>query len=60
MIGWEKLLKLWAFVRITIRIPLWIADVIQWNLSKVDTYGTEVFVCIKEVSVLETFELEIS
>ena len=33
---------------------------IQWNLSKVDTYGTEVFVRFKEVSALERFELKSS
>ena len=26
---------------------------LQWNLSKVDTYGTEVFVRLREVSALE-------
>ena len=31
---------------------------IQWNLSKVNTYGTEVFVRFREVSALERFELK--
>ena len=31
---------------------------IQWNLSKADTYGTEVFFCFREVSTLERFELK--
>ena len=30
----------------------------QWNLSKADTYGTEVFVRFRDVSTLERFELE--
>ena len=29
----------------------------QRNLSRADTYGTEVFVCFREVSALEWFEL---
>ena len=33
---------------------------VQWNLSKLDTYGTEVFVQFREVSALERFELESS
>ena len=33
---------------------------IQWNLSKADTYGTEVFVCFRELSALERFELKSS
>ena len=33
---------------------------IQWNLSKADTYGAEVFVCFIEVSALERFELKSS
>ena len=33
---------------------------IQWNLSKVDTYGIEVFVRFREVSALESFELKSS
>ena len=33
---------------------------IQWNLSKADTYGTEVFVRLREVSALERFELKSS
>ena len=33
---------------------------LQWNQSKVDTYGTEVFVCFREVSPLERFELKSS
>ena len=33
---------------------------IQWNLSKADTYGTEVFVRFREVSTLERFELKSS
>ena len=33
---------------------------IQWNLSKVDIYGTEVFVRFREVSFLERFELKSS
>ena len=35
------------------------ANKIQWNLSKVDTYGTEVFVRFTEVSALERFDLKI-
>ena len=35
-----------------------IGNGIQWNLSKADTYGTEVFVCFREVSALERFELK--
>ena len=31
---------------------------LQWNLSKADTYGTEVFVRFREVSTLERFELK--
>ena len=31
---------------------------IQWNLSKADTYGTEVSVHFREVSALERFELK--
>ena len=31
---------------------------VQWNLSKVDTYGTEVFVHFREESTLERFELK--
>ena len=34
--------------------------VIQWNLSKADTYGTEVFVSFRQVSALERFELKSS
>ena len=30
----------------------------QWNLSKVDTHGIEVFVLFREVSALERFELK--
>ena len=30
---------------------------LQWNVSKADTYGTEVFVRFREVSALEKFEL---
>ena len=33
---------------------------LQWNLSKADTYGTEVSVRFKEVSALERFELKSS
>ena len=33
---------------------------IQWNHSKADTYRTEVFVCFREVSALERFELKSS
>ena len=33
---------------------------IQWNLSKADTYGTEVFVRFREVSTLEMFKLKSS
>ena len=33
---------------------------IQWNLSKADTYGTEVFVRFREVSASERFELKSS
>ena len=33
---------------------------LQWNLSKADTYGTEVFVDLREVSALEMFELKSS
>ena len=33
---------------------------LQWNLSKADTYGTEVFVRFREVSALESFELKSS
>ena len=33
---------------------------LQWNLSKADTYGTEVFVHFREVSALERFELKSS
>ena len=32
----------------------------QWSLSKADTYGTEVFVRFREVSILERFELKSS
>ena len=32
----------------------------QWNLSKVDTHGIEVFVLFREVSALERFELKSS
>ena len=35
-------------------------NLLQSNLSKVDTYGTEVFVRFREVSALERFELESS
>ena len=31
---------------------------LQWNLSRADTYGTEVFVHLREVSALERFELK--
>ena len=34
--------------------------VVQWNLYKVDTYETEVFVRFREVSTLERFELKSS
>ena len=34
--------------------------IIQWNLSKADSYGTEVFVRLREVSALERFELKSS
>ena len=34
--------------------------IIQWNLSKADTYGTELIVRFKEVSALERFELKSS
>ena len=37
-----------------------LANLIQWNLSKVDTYGTEVFVHFREFSALEGFELKSS
>ena len=33
---------------------------LQWNLSKAETYETEVFVHFKEVSALERFELKSS
>ena len=33
---------------------------LQWNLSKADTYGTDVFVCFREVPTLEKFELKSS
>ena len=33
---------------------------LQWNLFKADTYGTEVFVRFREVSTLERFELKSS
>ena len=33
---------------------------IPWNLSKADTYGTEVFVRFREVCALERFELKSS
>ena len=33
---------------------------IQWDLSKADTYGTEIFVRFREVSALERFELKSS
>ena len=33
---------------------------VQWNLSKADTYGTEVFAHFREVSTLERFELKSS
>ena len=33
---------------------------LQWNLSKADTYGTEVFIRFREVSALERFELKSS
>ena len=33
---------------------------LQWNLSKADTYGTEVSVRFREVSTLERFELKTS
>ena len=33
---------------------------LQWNLSKADTYGTEIFVRFREVSALERFELQSS
>ena len=36
------------------------ALVVQWNLSKADTYGTEVFVRFREVSALQRFELKSS
>ena len=32
----------------------------QWNFSKADTYGTDVFVCFREVSTLERFKLKSS
>ena len=32
---------------------------LQWNLSKGDTYETEVFVRFREVSALERFELKV-
>ena len=35
-------------------------DDIQWNLSKADSYGTDVFVRFREVSALEMFELKSS
>ena len=35
-------------------------QILQWNLSKADTYGTEVFVRFREVSALERFELKSS
>ena len=33
---------------------------LQWNLSKEDTYGTEVFARFREVSALKMFELKSS
>ena len=33
---------------------------IQWNLSKADTYGTEVFVRFRKVSAFERFGLKSS
>ena len=33
---------------------------LQWNLSKADTYGIEVFVRLRKVSALERFELKSS
>ena len=33
---------------------------VQWNLSKADSYGTEVFVRFREVFALEKFELKSS
>ena len=39
----------------------WEKDIyVQWNLSKANTYGTEVFVRFREVSALERFELKSS
>ena len=43
-------LQSWKFLKIQI----------QSNLSKADTYGTEVFVGFREVSALERFELKSS
>ena len=45
-------------VKLTVKTPLGLD--IQWNLSKADTYGTEVFVHFREVSALERFELKSS
>ena len=35
-----------------------VPNLVQWNLSKVDTYGAQVFVCFREVSTMERFELK--
>ena len=43
-----------------IMIIIAIIITIRWNLSKADTYGTEVFVHFREVSALERFELKSS
>ena len=59
------LIKIFYFVEIllsmdeTSKIHLKTME-IQWNLSKADTYGTEVFVRFREVSALERFELKSS
>ena len=34
-------------------------NLLQWNLSKADTYGTEVFVRFREVSALESLNWKV-
>ena len=41
-------------------IMLFVKDNLTWNLSKGDTYGTEVFVRFRKVSALGRFELKSS
>ena len=49
-----------TMIKIIINSALKKTFVVQWNLSKADTYEAEVFVHFRELSALERFELKSS